>query len=113
AHAEQKVTITGGKTATYKPAFLKSGHLFTNLSVAGAVADWYLDGVLVGTQVPGIEAWVSPSKSHKIEAKVITDPAAAGRWYWKDATSTVTLTPAQEKTQTLTPVQVWLVGYIE
>lgn len=110
---EQKVTITAGKTATFKPAYLKAGHLIANMNVAGAVGDWYLDGVLVATQAAGFDAWVEPSKAHKVEVKAINDPAAAGRWVWKDATASVTLTPAQEKTQTLAPVQQWLVGYIE
>jgi len=70
--------------------FSKAGHLIAAMDQPGALADWYVDGELVGTQVAGIDGWVNPFKSHKVEIKAINDATqdgfAAFTFHWKDAT---------------------------
>lgn len=113
ASANSNTSITAGKTATLKPRFDKLGHLIVNLDQPNVVGDFYLDGALIASQAATIDQWVTPSKSHKVEVKAITDPAANGLYYWKDATSTALLSAGQTKTLTVKLTKVWLKGFIE
>jgi hypothetical protein len=101
ASQEKAVTVSAGKTAVYKPRFDKAGHLIVNLDQEGVVGDFYLNGELVATQVPGFDAWVEPNKSQKVEVTNLTDPAAVN-YRWLDATKTTTVGSSQERTLTLT-----------
>jgi hypothetical protein len=53
----------------------------------------WLDGVLLGTQVAGIEQWVTPYAAHKIEVKNLVDPASLNAYVWTNTTRTVGLLP--------------------
>ena len=103
----QKSTIYAGYTTTYSPIFTKSGHLVVTLDQPGVVADFYLDGVLVATQVAGFDAWVTPFVNHKVEVKAVFDPLAGALYHFNDATSYASVSPGAEK-----PVVVKLVKVV-
>lgn len=90
-------------TATATPkklamTFKKDGHLIVNLDQPGVVGDFYVDGVLIASQAASIEQWVTPGTSHKVEVKNLVDPTGA---QWQDASQTVTVLTAAEKTVTV------------
>lgn len=83
---------------TVSAAFKKAGHLMVGLDQPGVVGDFYLDGVLITSQVASIDQWVTPSISHKVEIKNLVDPTGAE---WQDASQIVTVQTATEKTVTV------------
>lgn len=113
ASAEQVVSITAGQTRKVAPRFDKAGHLIVTLDQEGVVGDFYLDEVLVASQVPGFDQWVQPNKSHKIEVKNLFDPAANGIYTWKDATTTAYLSPGKEKAVEVRLQQQYLKGFLD
>jgi hypothetical protein len=97
---EQTATITAGRTTTLRPRFDKMGHLTMALNQPGVVADFYVDGDLVASQVETADLWVTPYRSHRVEARNATDPAANGVYRWRDAVSWAYHSPGQARTVT-------------
>lgn len=112
ASQQQVVTISTGRTSRAAPIFVKMGHLHARLSTSGIVGDFYVGGELVALQAEGIDLWVKPRVSHKVEVKNITDPAAAGAYTWRDAYTYTVLSSGQEKTVILRPRQVYVAGVL-
>jgi hypothetical protein len=100
ATQEQTATITAGRTSTLRPRFDKMGHLTMALSQPGVVADFYVDDELAASQVETADLWVTPYRSHRVEARSTADPAANGVYRWRDAVSWVYLSPGQARTVT-------------
>jgi hypothetical protein len=98
--ATQSKTVKVSASATPKKlsmSFKKAGHLIVNLDQPGVVGDFYLDGVLIAGQAVSIDQWVA-SGSHKVEVKNLVDATGA---LWQDASQTVTVKSAEEKTVTI------------
>jgi hypothetical protein len=105
ASLTKKVFVSASATVSkQKFSFSKAAHLISNMDKPGALADWYVDGVLVGTQVASIDQWVNPTKAHKVEVKNITDatldPLSLYLFHWKDATQSPFIASGKEKTVT-------------
>jgi hypothetical protein len=110
----KQVTIKASATVSkLKASFDKAGHLIASLSQAGALGDFYIDGVLVGTQVAMIDQFVTPKTPHKVEVKNITDPLAGVIYKWKDASQNVTIPAGKEKTVTFKLKQEYLKGFLK
>lgn len=112
ASQQQTVTVSTGETSRIALTFVKKGYLHARLSASGTVADFYVGGELVGEQVAGIDRWVMPRVSHKVEVKNITDPAAGGTYTWRDAYMYTVLYSGQEKTIMLRPRKVFTMGFL-
>lgn len=117
ASLDLSVTVNGTDPAApvvtqVKATFTKNGHIVVTLDQPGVVGDFYVDGVLIATQVPGLDQWVQPKVSHKIEVKALTDPGAAGQYTWKDARTTLTVKSGQDKAITVRLRKQWLVGFL-
>ncbi len=103
---------TSSPSATPSP--IACAHLIAKPKPSdGILADWYIDGALVGLQLPTLDVQVVANKSHKIEARNVTDPAANGVYEWKNATNFAYLQPAAEKTVTLYLVKKYLKGFLK
>jgi hypothetical protein len=76
------------------------------------VGDIYLDGTLVAPQAASYDTWVAPSRSHRVEVKAITDPAAGDVYRWRDATTSTTLNPGQERSLVVRLQKQWLKGFL-
>lgn len=112
ATRDSKPNITAGRTTTISARFEKAGHLFINNNQPGVLADYYVDGKLVATQVAATDLWVEPNKSHRVEAKNYTDPAAQGVWKFNDSSTFAFLSPGQSRTVTFRPTKVYLMGFL-
>lgn len=98
----KSITIMAGPTPwKVVTTFLKVGHLVVKLDQPTAIGDFYVDGVLLGTQVAGIEQWVTPNVAHKIEVKNLADPASLNAYVWTNTARTVWPSPGSEQTVTL------------
>jgi len=107
ATAEPDVTAT--------PIASTCAHLTATLSqlIDGGLADWYLDGLLAGSQVANLDMQVTASKSHKIEARNIGDPAANGVYQWLMSYATYAyLQPGAEKATTVVIYKKYLKGFL-
>jgi len=105
ASVTKKFNATASATVSKQTAnFTKAGHLLAGMDQPGALADWYLDGTQVGTQVATFDQWVDPSKSHKLEIKNINDATldafSAYIFHWKDAKQSPFVGSGKEKTVT-------------
>ncbi len=112
ASQQQTMTISTGQTTRVTLSFAKKGYLHVRLSTAGITGDFYVDGALVARQAAGVDLWVMPRISHKIEVKNITDPASVGAYAWRDAYTYTVLNSGQEKTVILKPRQVYVAGVL-
>lgn len=113
ANKQQTVKIGAGRVALLKVTFTKKGHLFLALDQADVVADFYLDGVQVATQVATFDMWVAPNKNHNAEARNFSDPAAVGVYTWKDAKLYASLRTGTDKTLTFKLQKKYLKGFLE
>jgi hypothetical protein len=105
-----KVNVVGGRPAIAKASFDRKGQLNLLLNNApGAVADFYVDDVLVASQVPSASVFVAPG-NHKVVAMMITDPAANGAYAYADASGSGNAGANQTRDVKLTPKKVFLVG---
>jgi hypothetical protein len=100
ASQEQTATIYAGRTTTLRPRFDKMGHLTMALDQPGVVADFYVDDELAASQVETTDLWVTPYRSHRVEARNTADPAANGVYRWRDTVSWAYLSPDQARTVT-------------
>ncbi|HUN23200.1 MAG TPA: hypothetical protein PK299_08735 [Anaerolineales bacterium] len=105
-----KVNVVGGRPANAKASFDRKGQLNLMLNNApGAVADFYVDGVLVASQVPSASVFVAPG-NHAVAAMMITDPAANGAYAYADVSGNGNAGANQTRDVKLTPKKVFLVG---
>lgn len=112
--AVKTLTTTINASATPRlltASFDKKALVTITLSVPTAVADLYVDGALVATQVATHQLYVAPG-NHKFEAKNIVDPAAAGVYRWKDATLNSYLYANTTRTVKITPQKEFLLGFL-
>ncbi|MBN1310080.1 MAG: hypothetical protein JXB30_01585 [Anaerolineae bacterium] len=113
ANKQQTVKVYTGRTTTLRTTFAKKGHLFLALDKPDVVADFYVDGTQVATQVAIFDMWVAPSKNHTAEAKNFSDPAAAGVYTWRDAKLYTYLGTGADKTLTFKLQKRYLKGFLE
>jgi hypothetical protein len=111
ASQQQTVTINAGRTSYYSPVFNKLAHLLIQNNQPGVLADYYIDGVLIASQVPATDMWVTPYKTHRVDAKNFTDAAANGNYTYRDATTYAYLNPGQERTVTVSLTKQYLKGF--
>lgn len=110
----QTVRIRASATpTTVSVRFDKKGLATLTLSVAGTVADFYVDGALVATQVATFDIYVTPGTAHKFEARNVTDPAANGNYRWKDVSLTTSLFANSKKTIKFNLQKEFLRGFLE
>jgi hypothetical protein len=104
-----KVNAVGGRPASAKATFNRKGQVNLVLAVPGAVADFYLDDVLIASQVPTASSFVAAG-NHKAEARNITDPTANGVFRWLDVAVSATASANQTRDVKLTPKKEFLQG---
>jgi len=112
ATSDLAVTVAGGKTAALKASYDRKGQLTLKTNVPGVVADFYVDGVLVASQVAEAVAFVAPG-THVVEAKVLTDPAANGVYMYPDTSAKGTVKANQAQVVTLKPAKTFLLGFAQ
>lgn len=112
ASQELKTNIWAGGTSYLRPRFDKMGHLFLQLNQPGVLADYYVDGTQVATQAAAANLWVAPFKTHRVEAKNFTDPAANGVYTYRDAVNWAYLNPGQERTTTFLLTKQYIKGFL-
>jgi hypothetical protein len=100
-------------TAIGRASAATNGTLDLKLNQASALADYYVDGQLVASQVATVSVSVTPNKSHKVEARNITDPTTKGIFKWKDSAQYASVGSAASKTIRFTLVKQYLKGFIE
>lgn len=96
---EQTTSITAGRTATLRNRFDKLGHLVVNLDEEGAVGDFYINDVLIASQVPSVDMFVTPNQRQNIVVRNINPPQAGFRWL--ESTGVITLGAGRERTLTI------------
>jgi hypothetical protein len=107
------VNIYVGGTNYQRPRFDKNAHLTLTNSVPGVLADYYVDGELVATQVESTDLWVAPNISHQLLANNFFDPAANGVYTYRDAISSAYLYPGSERTVRFTLYKTYLMGFLD
>jgi hypothetical protein len=82
AARDDSVTINAGtallQTTRLSADFILKGLLQLSLYPANLLADWYVDGAQVATQVNAFNIYVAASVAHGVEAKNVQEPGAAG-----------------------------------
>lgn len=110
---QKTVDIAAGYNYRIYMTFDKKAHLTLTLNQTGIVGDFYVDDVLVATQVASTDLWVTSKTRHKLDVKNITDPAAGDAYYWRDAQAYVWPRSGQEKTIVLRPRKTFLKGFLK
>ena len=114
--APQQITRTAylwaGGTSWLYTVFNKAGLINMSIAGEGLLADFYVDGELIASQVASTSSWQAPYRTHRVEARNITDPAAGDVYVWRDATSWVYLAPGQQRDTVLNPTQQYVQGFL-
>lgn len=110
ASRDHTAKIYAGYNRYLSSTYYKKGLLTIKLNQEGVVGDLYVDGELVASQAASAYVAVEPYKSHKIEGKNFTDPAAGGVYRWKDTSVWVYMSSGQERTTTLNLKKEYLMG---
>ncbi len=76
--------ISLGKTTNLMSSLEQKGQLSISLFIPNAVADIWIDGTQLGTQLATTTIFL-PAGSHTIEAKNIYDPSISGFYGWQDS----------------------------
>lgn len=97
ASLNQTVSITAGaKLKKMAATFKKAGHLIVTFNQPTVIGDFYVNGELVGQQVPAIDKWLGAG-SYQVKVQNIQDAALPGyRWRLDQSVKTVRLTAGQE-----------------
>lgn len=106
---DDSITVYAGQTSWFTFSFTLKGRIKLTLP-AGLVADFYVNGALIATQAATAEMVTTPQVAHTVEARNITDPTAAGRYRYNDATQSASTYVGGTRTVTFRPAKVWLVG---
>jgi hypothetical protein len=107
---DDSVFVTAGWRNYFTAAFTKNGQFNLSLYPAGLVADLYVDGALVAAQSSTASLYVGAGVQHKVEARNITDPAAAGKYKLNDAALNAIVYAGRSAAVVLRPAKVWLTG---
>lgn len=100
----QTVNIQAGRTTRARTIFEKQALLIITLNPDTLMADFYLNDVFIGSQVARVEQWLAPNQSYTIVAMNVREAAgSSGLYTWKEARTSVTLRPSQERTVELRP----------
>jgi len=112
---DDTVTINAGRTfpqtTRLRTWFMLKGLLKIALLPKGLVADVYLNGSLLASQVASLDVYIAPG-THTVEARVITDPNANGQYAFGDASQTVAVAAAGTRFVNFRPVKNWLMGFL-
>lgn len=112
---DDTVTINAGRTfpqtTRLRTWFTLKGLLKIALLPKGLVADVYLNGSLLASQVASLDVYIAPG-THTVEARVITDPNANGQYAFGDASQTVSVAAAGTRFVNFRPVKNWLMGFL-
>lgn len=96
---EQNANITAGRTSNLRTRFDKRARLIMTLNREGVVADFYVNDVLIASQVPSTELWVGANVAQNIVVRNVQPPTPGFRW--GEGTNAITLGPNQERTITV------------
>ncbi len=115
---DDSVTINAGtalaQTTRLSADFILKSLLQLSLYPANLLADWYVDGAQVATQVNTFSLYVAASVAHGVEAKNVQEPGAAGFGdvynYADQSQSNVLAGPAQTRGVIFRPLKRYLKG---
>ena len=96
---EQNTNITAGRTSTLRTRFDKRAHLILAVNQPGVVGDFFVNEVLIASQVPGADLYIAPNERQNIAVRNLT--ATSVGMGWGEGASSITLGANQERTVTL------------
>jgi hypothetical protein len=112
---DDAATINAGRayiqTTRLRATFTLKGLLKIAVLPKGLVADIYLNGGLLATQVAALDVFVAPG-THTVEARAVTDPNANGQYVFPDVSQTAAVAAAGTRYVNFRPVKTWLVGFL-
>lgn len=91
------VTIVAGRSSRLTPTFNRKGILNITLSDPQVVADIFVDGAQVATQVSATQVPVAPNTLHTLEARTLINTAAPDAFEYDPISSKVTVAANQTK----------------
>ena len=102
AAQDSALTIVGGKTAKVTATFNRKGVLTITLSAPNVVADIFVDGAQLGSQVASAEAVVDPGQTHTVEGRNLRSTLAPDVYEYTNLSAAVTVAANQTRAVTLT-----------
>ena len=91
------MTITAGKSSRVTPTFNRKGILNITLSDPKVVADIFVDGAQVASQVNSTQVPVAPNTAHVVEARGLINTTAPDAFEYDPISSKVTVAANQTK----------------
>jgi hypothetical protein len=91
------VTIAAGRSSRLTPTFNRKGILNITLSDPKVVADIFVDGAQVASQVNSAQAAVAPNTPHVVEARGLINTAAPDAFEYDPVSSKVTVAANQTR----------------
>lgn len=112
---DDTATINAGRTyvqtTRLRAWFTLKGVLKIAVWPKGLVADIYLNGGLLASQVASLDVFVAPG-THTVEARAITDPNANGQYNFADTSQSAFVAAAGTRYVNFRPVKNWLMGFL-
>jgi hypothetical protein len=112
---DDTILINAGRSSaqtTYlRATFTLKGLLKILVLPKGLIADLYLNGSLLASQVSGLDIYVAPG-AYTVEAQAVTDPSANGLYMYANASRSGVISAAGVRYAYVSPQKTWLKGFL-